>query len=148
MSGTWLSEHFSLEELLSSQTAARQGLDNTPSLQILNCLRVTAAQMERVRALLGGEPITVSSGYRSRAVNAAVGGSATSAHMLGWAVDFNCFRFGSPLQICRAIARSPLHFDQLIEEGTWVHLSFDPRLRREIKTKAGDGFTNGLRAAA
>ncbi|MFN3513931.1 MAG: D-Ala-D-Ala carboxypeptidase family metallohydrolase [Phenylobacterium sp.] len=140
---TWLSPHFTLEELTATQ---QRGLDNTPSAQVTANLRATAERMEAVRELLGGHPILVSSGYRSPAVNRAVGGAVRSAHLTGQAVDFVCHRFGTPKAICRKLADSPLAFDQLIEEGTWVHVSFDPRLRRQVLTKArGGGYHTGLR---
>lgn len=140
----YLSDHFSLAEL----TITRQPLSNIPPPPALAALKVTARQMERVRELLGGVAIIVNSGYRAPAVNEAVGGSPTSGHMKGYAVDFIAPRFGNPLAICRALAASDLKFDQLIQEGTWVHISFDPRMRREVKTKAGNGFVSGLRPAA
>lgn len=142
---TPLSEHFSLAELTASQTAARRGIDNTPTPEVMARLRNTAAQMERVRTLLGGKVITVSSGYRSPKLNAAVGGAKTSAHLTGDAVDFNCFSFDSPLAVCRVLANSDLKFDQIIEEGTWVHISFDPRMRRQVLTKTAGGYAAGLR---
>jgi hypothetical protein len=95
--------------------------------------------MEAVRKLLGDRPISVSSGYRSPALNRAVAGSRRSAHLTGHAVDFNCYGFGDPLEVCRAIAESDLAFDQLIEEGTWIHVSFHPRLRRQVLTRRADG---------
>jgi hypothetical protein len=133
---TWLTAHFALEELACTE---HREFDNTPPPDVVPTLRATALRMEEVRRLLGDRPITVSSGYRSRALNRAVGGARTSAHLLGHAVDFNCYRFGSPLKVCRAIAESDVAFDQLIEEGTWVHISFDPRLRRQILTRRSDG---------
>jgi hypothetical protein len=144
---TQLSPHFSLEEFIMSQTASRAGLDNTPDARILVNLRRTANYMEYVREMLGGKAILISSGYRSPAVNRAVGGVPDSAHMLGHAVDFICPSFGSPLTICRHLAGTPtVLFDQLIQEGTWVHISFDPRLRRQLLTKAGAGFQSGIHA--
>ncbi|MDP1738926.1 MAG: D-Ala-D-Ala carboxypeptidase family metallohydrolase [Caulobacter sp.] len=136
---TPLSAHFTLEEMTHSNTAARRGLDNTPTGEALANLRVTASRMEAVREVLGGRVITVNSGYRAPAVNAAVGGSATSGHMDGWAVDFNCWSFGDPLAVCRAIVAGGIKFDQLLQEGTWVHISFDPRMRGQVKTKGADG---------
>jgi len=81
--------------------------------------------MEEVRTILGDKPILVSSGYRSPAVNAAVGGSKSSAHMSGLAVDFSCPGFGTPRAICVALSphMKKLGVDQLIYEyDTWVHL--------------------------
>jgi hypothetical protein len=142
----YLSPHFSLAELTISQTASRNGLSNTPPAPILANMRIMAAGMEDVRALLG-VPIHVNSGYRAPAVNAAVGGSVTSAHCKGWACDFIAPAFGAPLDICKRIVASPIVFDQIIEEGTWVHLSFDPRARRQVLTKArGGGYTSGLKS--
>lgn len=138
---TWLTDHFSLEEM----TVTRQPLGNRPPPGAILRLVNTAKGMEKVREILG-TTIIVSSGYRSPAVNAAVGGSETSDHMKGDACDFISPRYGTPLDICHAIVRSDLKFDQLIEEGTWVHISFGPRMRQQVMTKAGKGFAQGLRS--
>lgn len=122
---TWLSAHFSLEEMIATQ---QRGLDNRPAPAVLKRLKATARVLEEVRVLLGDAPMLITSGYRSPAVNRAVGGSMTSAHMRGEAADFICPRFGSPLTVCRAIAESDLAFDQLIEEaGAWIHLGLGGR---------------------
>jgi zinc D-Ala-D-Ala carboxypeptidase len=132
---TQLSDHFTLEELIASPTASRLGLGNEPTPVILGRLSAVAQQMEKVRDLLGGKPIRVSSGYRSPAVNRAVNGARTSAHCLGYAVDFTCAEVGDPFAVCSAIARADLPFDQLIHEfGSWTHISFDPQLRRQTLT--------------
>lgn len=137
-----LSDHFSLAEMT---VTLHRDISNIPDEAVLGVLRDTAHRMEEVRDLLGGA-ITVSSAYRCPALNRAVGGVAFSAHVTGRAVDFNCFGYGDPLAICHRIATSALRFDQLIEEGTWVHLSFDPRMRREVLTKGeGGGYVTGLR---
>jgi zinc D-Ala-D-Ala carboxypeptidase len=135
-----LTPHFTLAELCVTS----HGPNNPPSAVIERLRTATAPMLEQVRTLLGDRPINVTSGYRSPAINAAVGGVATSAHLTGYAADFVCPDFGTPLEICGAISRSPLDFDQLIQEGTWVHLSVDPRMRREVLTKAGVGFSPGL----
>ena len=142
-----LSPNFHLTEFTTSQTAARRGIDNTPSPAIIETLRATARKMELVRTILGGKPILITSGYRSPALNRAVRGSRTSAHMRGEAADFICPGFGSPLAICRALAiQKDLPFDQIIEEGTWVHIGFAKFPRRQVLTKAPDGgYSEGLR---
>jgi hypothetical protein len=89
-------------------------------------LRNLAALLEKVRALLGSRPVLVSSGYRSPGVNAAVGGARDSLHLQGLAADFTCPSFGAPRAICLKIADSDLQFDQLICEGTWVHIGLAP----------------------
>jgi zinc D-Ala-D-Ala carboxypeptidase len=143
---TQLTAHFALEELACTQ---HREFDNIPPAEVVATLRNTAARMEEVRRLLGGRVISVSSGYRCRALNRAVGGARTSAHLTGHAVDFNCYGFGDPLAVCRVLAESELVFDQLIEEGTWCHLSFDPRLRRQVLTRrAGGGYGLGLPSSA
>lgn len=133
---TRLTAHFALEEL--SCTLHRE-IDNRPPPAVRATLHDTAMRMEEVRSLLGDQVISVSSGYRCPALNRVVGGARRSAHLTGHAVDFNCFRFGAPLQVCRRLAESELEFDQLIEEGSWVHISFDPRMRRQILTKTSNG---------
>ena len=125
-----ITEHFTLEELTSTQV---RGVDNLPNLTQLKELEITATWMEAVRAWLG-HPIHINSGFRSPEVNKAVGGSKNSAHCKGWAVDFICPAFGSPAQVAAAILDSDISFDQLIYEGTWVHISFDPQMRRQILT--------------
>jgi hypothetical protein len=132
-----LSPHFSLEELVFSSTAVRLGIDNTPPPAIVANLTQACALFEQVRALLG-VPMHTDSGYRCWALNAAVGGSKTSGHPLGWCLDFTAPAFGRPIDIVRKIVASQMatqmKWDQLIMEGTWVHISADPRMRMEIET--------------
>jgi putative chitinase len=118
---TQLSPHFSLAEMTVTST----GLPNTPTGQLLANLTYTAQQMEKVRAALGGLPIQVNSAYRSDAVNRAVGGVTTSAHSFGFAVDFVCPQFGTPYEVCAALIKAGIKFDQLIhEKRRWVHIGF------------------------
>lgn len=150
-----LSQFFTLEEMTISQEATRRGIDNTPSPEIVAALRYTCQHMDGVRTLLG-VPVLVSSGYRCAALNAALGGVPTSAHVQGWAVDFIAPGFGDPLAICRRIAATPgIAFDQLINEGVhaaslgWVHFSAAPSMRRQCLTAtfASDGkasYSDGL----
>jgi len=120
-----LSDHFTLEEAIISQTATRLGLDNSPSPETLDVMIRTALQLEKVRALINA-PILVTSWYRSPEVNKAVGSSSTSQHIKGEAVDFISPGYGSPYAICTFIEEHStlIRFDQLIFEGTWVHISF------------------------
>ncbi len=144
---TQLSPHFTLEEFTVSDTAKQLGLSNQPTPDMLQRLKNTAAQMEKVRTLLGGLPITVNSAYRSPAVNSAVGGVPTSAHQQAYAVDFTCAAFGSPYDVCKKIAASGIKFDQLIhEKRVWVHLSFAPTMRQMLLTlpPAGGSYVSGI----
>lgn len=139
-----LSPHFSLEELCTTQV---RDVDNEPrGAVLLDALKDTAMRMEAVRSILGDKPIHVNSGYRSQLVNKIVGGSFSSAHMSGHAVDFICPGFGSPRECALAIEASSILFDQLIWEETWVHLSFAPKMRREVMTKRRHGsYVSGIR---
>ena len=133
-----ISEHFTLEEFCFSEAGARLGLDNTPSATAITGLCRVAVVMERVRTLLGNCPVVVSSGYRSMAVNKAVGGVGTSAHCLGLACDFTCPGFGTPIEVALVIQKSEIQYDQLILEYGWVHLGLaEPEIvaRREDLTK-------------
>ena len=145
---TQLTDHFSLEEMTHSSTALRLQIDNRPPLQVVAALTRCAMGLEHVRALLGA-PMHIDSGFRSLALNKVVGGAWNSAHMTGFAADFTCPDFGSPKAIAQAIAASDIQFDQLICEGTWVHISFAREMRREVLTahfNAGGGttYTKGI----
>jgi len=142
-----LTQHFTLEELTFSSTAQRLGIDNSPTPTIAAHLTRLAMGLEQIRALLGA-PMHIDSGYRCPALNKAVGGVPDSAHVHGYAADFVCPDYGSPLMIARAIAGSGIAFDQVIQEGSWVHVSFDPRLRHQALTASfgpgGATYTGGV----
>ena len=144
---TQLTEHFALEELTFSSTATRLGIDNSPSLEIVACLTQCAMGLEKIRALLG-QPMHIDSGYRCPDLNKAVGGAADSAHMQGYAADFICPAFGTPLEIVHAIQAAGIPLDQCIQEGTWVHVSFAPAMRNEYLTAhfadSGATYTEGV----
>ena len=148
MPTTKLTEHFTLEEFIVSETAARQGIDNTPKGENLANVERTAETMEKVRTRLGGKPILISSGFRSPQVNAAVGGASNSAHMSGLAVDFTCPGFGDPISICHALSphMAELGIDQLIHEfGSWVHLGLSAGAPRMMALTIDQGGTrNGF----
>jgi hypothetical protein len=141
-----LTDHFNLNEFTASQTATRHGINNTPPQVATERLRMLATTLEQVRSLLGNNSIRISSGYRCLALNRAIGSGDLSAHVLGYAVDFTCAAFGTPKEVANKIAESPIKFDQLIYEGGnggWIHLSIDPRNRRELLTatfKGGKAF--------
>jgi hypothetical protein len=120
-----MSEHFTLRELTRSDYAARHNISNEPMPRIVeNIELVLMPGLEQVRALLK-HPMHISSGFRTQALNDAIGGSLTSQHRYGLAADFTCDRFGSPFEVCKAIESSDIQFDQLIHEyGQWVHISF------------------------
>ena len=145
---TKLSEHFTLEELTFSATAQRKQIDNKPPADVLENMKRLAAGLEEVRAALGNKPMRINSGYRSPKLNRAVGGARLSAHMAGYAADFVCPEFGGPLKIVKALAATGIQFDKLIQEGTWVHISFAPEARRQLLTAHfgpnGTSYTAGV----
>jgi zinc D-Ala-D-Ala carboxypeptidase len=141
-----LSPHFSLAQLIQSDTAEKVGIDNTPSAEAVENLKRLAQGLERVHALLGA-PLEISSGYRCAALNEAVGGSSASQHLQGLAADFVCPGFGPPLAVAQAIRQSGIEFDQcILEYGRWVHLSFSPAPRGRVLTiyDEKDGYLAGL----
>lgn len=114
-----LSPHFRLSELLDSGTARARKLSNDPSPEVLANLKLLCEQaLEPIRAVVG--PLKINSGYRSDAVNKAVGGSTTSAHSFGLAADLH------PPAGCKKlmtqIIASGVKLDQIIYERTWVHV--------------------------
>lgn len=116
-----ISRWFRLSEFTHSELADRRGLDNAPDDAQLSNLTRTGAVLDKVRDQFG--PIKVNSAFRSRLVNAAVGGASTSAHPDGRAVDFV-----SGTHTLREIVawidanKVGLGVDQVIYEGTWIHL--------------------------
>ena len=118
-----LTPHFTLDELTASETAERNGWDNTPSDAELANLRRLADFLEQIKALLGGKPIMINSAYRSKRVNDAVGSRDTSQHRIGCAADIRVPGM-TPDQVVKAIMASPLPFDQVIREfDRWTHVS-------------------------
>jgi len=138
-----LTPHFTLEELTFSETAERNGWDNSPNDQELANLIRLADFLEQVKVVLGGKPIMISSGLRSKKVNDAVGSKDTSQHRLGCAADFKVPGM-TPDQIVKTIILSGISYDQVISEfGRWVHISVPttvdtaPRRQALIIDKAG-----------
>lgn len=146
-----LSPHFTLTEMCKSQMAVRHHIANQPSAAAIAAMQALChAILEPVRVHFG-VPIIPSSGYRSVALNRALGGSADSQHCRGEAVDFEIA--GVPhADIASWMARE-LDFDQLIMEypqadnvsAGWLHVSHVVgRNRNETLTKTKAGFTPGF----
>ena len=135
-----MTPHFSLEELTFSDTAVRLGINNNvtdPTL--LSNLHDLAVGLEQIRNLLNA-PLHINSGYRCLLLNGAVKGSINSAHMQGWAADFTCRLFGTPLEIVKEIVKEGIKVDQIIQEGAWVHVSFNPQMRNLVMTATFNKF--------
>ena len=142
-----LTRNFSLEQLIYSDTALRVGIDNTPDPEIVKNLRRLAKGLEQVQALTGF-PLEISSGYRCPELNRRVGGAKTSQHTLGLAADFTCAKYGSPIDVIKAICDSGIQFDQcILEYAKWVHISFTKAPRGKVLTiyDPRHGYLDGLR---
>lgn len=130
-----LSKDFTLQELTRSTTASLRGIDNTPTPTALAHLRTLVQQiLQPAQDALG--QLNISSGYRSPALNQAVGGVSDSDHTTGYAVDV-IPADGDTLRFAKWVVRN-VPFDQVIlEYGTlqrpdWVHVSASPRNRRQV----------------
>lgn len=130
---TRLSPHFTLEEMVFSQTATRLNVDNRPTRAHIHNLRHLCEKvLEPVRVVLNA-PIFVSSGFRSPALNRLVHGVSGSQHLQGEAADCHCSAI-TTRQLLRAFLNADVPFDQLIlEQGrqsSWVHVSCSRQQRR------------------
>lgn len=132
---TYLSSNFTIDEFTHSQEAARAGIANDPTPEVLEQLYRTAYELELVRKALGDKPILISSGYRCLDLNRSIGSKDTSQHVLGQAVDFTCPQFGTPREIVAHLSTCGIDYDQLIcEYSRWVHISFSDHNRRQALT--------------
>jgi hypothetical protein len=145
-----ISKNLTLAELTKSQTAVRRGIDNTPLPQHVENLRLVAEKVfEPVRQHFG-VPIAVTSGYRSEALNKAIGGSKTSEHCLGMALDLDADMLGGVTnrEIFEYILRN-LDFNQLIWEfgdsknPDWVHVSYRPSGNKKEVLRAFKNSSSG-----
>lgn len=138
-----ITPHFTLDELTASESAERNGWDNTPNDAELENLKRLADMLEQVKVVLGGKPIMINSAFRSKKVNDAVGSKDTSQHRIGCAADLRVPGM-TPDEVVRKIVASGINFDQVIREfDRWTHISVanspdtTPRKQALIIDKAG-----------
>ena len=121
-----MTPHFTLAELTHTD---HRSLDNTPTQIEISNLQRLAQFLETVKTTLGGKPVMISSAFRSKAVNDAVGSKDTSSHRLGLAADFKVPGM-APDAIVRALLALP--YDQIIREyDAWTHISISDKPRRQ-----------------
>jgi len=150
-----LSEHLSLSEVIRSESAKRRGISNMPTAEHIENFKLLAEKVfqpirEHFRC-----PIHISSGYRSKELNAAIGGSLTSQHCQGEAIDIDMD--GTPNGVTNRMVfdyiKDNLEFDQLIYEfgdsnnPDWVHVSYESsgKQRKQIlKAVRNNGKTSYL----
>ena len=137
-----LSDNFSLLELTKSQTAERKGIDNTPSPEHQENLKLLCTHILQPVRDHFEQVVSVSSGYRSPELCTAIGSKTTSQHAKGQAADFEIFGL-SNRELANYIKEN-LDYDQLILEywkkedpnSGWVHCSYDVSVNRKQYLKA------------
>ena len=129
MEDTYLTPHFRLSEFTSSATAQARGIDNTPTEEIVSNLRHLRENVLEPSRQHFGEPITISSGYRSAALNKVVGGASSSQDMTGEAADIRVPDSATGMKWFTWMMEH-LKYDQLIKERAtkssksfWLHVS-------------------------
>ena len=127
-------KYFTIKELCKSSIGKAKNIDNTPDSKILKNLEQLVDNILDPLRKEYGKPIIVNSGYRCPALNAAVGGSKTSHHMLGLAADITAGSSIKNKQLFDLIQKLDLPYDQLIDEKhfQWVHVSFSENPRKQI----------------
>ena len=149
-----LSKNFGYQEMIKSSTADRLGISNDASREhVINLVNLCNFILQPIRDEFG--VIRINSGYRSPALNKAVGGSKTSQHCNGQAADFESTRISNP-NLAKWISQN-LEFDQLILEfydgkdpnSGWVHCSYNLMGNRKniltaLKTKNGVQYKSGF----
>ena len=134
MTSKW--RHFTLDELIHSDTADRLGIDNSPTSEAIQCIDgLVTNVLDRLRGEWG-RPIIVTSGYRCKELNAAVGGTRNSQHLKGQAADIVSDDFGAFRRFVRRWCKDN-DFDQCIFEHNggreWIHISYvEGRNRRQV----------------
>ena len=146
-----ISKHISLKEGVKSHTATRLSIDNTPcDLDLINMKTIANEVFEPLRKFVGG-PISINSFYRSPKLNSAIGGSTSSQHCKGCALDIDdTYGYKTNAEMFEYI-KCNLDYDQMIWEfgndtnPDWVHVSYvseDVNRRRLLKAKKNNGKTN------
>ena len=146
-----ISKHISLKEGIKSHTATRLNIDNVPrDLDLINMKTIAEKVFEPLRKFVDG-PIAINSFYRSPKLNSAIGGSTSSQHCIGCALDIDD-KYGhkTNAEMFKYI-KCNLDFDQMIWEfgddtnPDWVHVSYiseDVNRRRILKAYKANGKTN------
>lgn len=141
-----ISKNFSMREFTKSQTATRLGIDNNPTEEhTQNIVALVENTLQPIRDVFG--PVNLSSGYRSDALNEAIGGSKRSQHSKGQAADFEVSGMAN-IELAEGIVGSGIEFDQLIlefpdvndPEAGWIHISYNTEgNRKQVLTAVREG---------
>jgi hypothetical protein len=127
-----ISEHISYDEAVLSPTAIRNGIDNMPNEQQLHNMQELAENIFEPLRKMYGKPIKINSFFRSAKLNKLVGGSPTSQHAKGQAIDITGGNKAENKKLFE-LAKT-LDFDQLINEYdfSWIHISYSTKNRKQI----------------
>ena len=148
-----LSKNLSLAEVMRSETAKRKGISNMPTPEHIENFKKLAENVFQPIREHFGVPIHISSGYRSKALNTAVGGSLSSQHCTGEAIDIDMDGTSITNKQVFDFIRQNVNFDQMIWEfGTdanpdWVHVSYNsdgPQRKQILKAVKSGGATKYL----
>lgn len=151
-----LTDHFTLQELTNSQTAKVRGISNVPTPQVEKNLTDLAKKILEPLRVAIGQPLRISSGYRSPQLNKAIGGVTTSAHCFGLAADITVpgFMNGDVKKLCEFtkdfLDKNKIAYDQIIFEhlgSQWMHIGLrhpDGRQRRQAITINRKGTFSGF----
>lgn len=143
-----LTKNFELSELIKSQTASRFNLDNTPNESVIKNLKLLCEKVLQPIRDNFDKPVIITSGYRSIAVNNAVGGSSKSQHCFGQAADFDIP--GIANYDLAVWIKDNLNYDQLILEcytggnSGWIHVGYSSAHKNQELTFNGRQYFNGL----
>jgi hypothetical protein len=144
-----LSENFSIQELIKSQTAERRDINNNPGADEIHYMKMLAEKILQPVRDHYGIPFSVSSGYRCAELSIAIGSSKNSQHCKGQAADFEVPTI-SNWDVCHYI-KDNLEFDQLILEcftggnSGWIHCSIADEPRTDLLTfDRKNGYRKGL----
>lgn len=144
-----LTKNFHLSEFTKSQTASRFGLNNNPSEEVIQNLKLLCEKVLQPIRDEWQKPVIISSGYRSWSVNQRVGGSKNSQHLKGQAADLEIPSIDN-FTLAKWIEGN-LNYDQLILEfyeggnSGWVHVGYSTRHINQELTINKFGVFNGLR---
>lgn len=117
-----VSKNFSYSEFTKSDTAARKHIQNEiTTFEVRDNIKALVDNLLQPLRDAWDAPLFINSGYRCPELNKAVGGVATSQHVLGMAADVGC---SNPYELAKLVKKLRLPFDQMGLYPTFVHLSY------------------------
>lgn len=151
-----MGKYFTLNELTRSATAARKGINNSPSALIKSNLEAIIEKVLDPLREKWGKPIIVTSGYRCPKLNTIIGGAPGSQHMKGEAVDIRTATDtrDENMKLLKILLKSDIVYDQVISEYVdaqgrpdWIHISYKKNGGNRMKktTCLNGKYTSGIR---